>query len=133
MINIHEVRIGNYLLVDNNMRRICFINNGSSAESPSIGFISEGEAKQEMCNTERVQAIALTDQLLQELGFIFHEHFKLWQHNKPNGSYSIELDSDYQPLDFAHRPIVKGLKHLHALQNLFYSIQGQELVLETYC
>lgn len=128
MIQIKEFRVGNYVLVDNTVRRICLINNDPAEQSPFIGYEGDEECMTESCNSERLGAISLTDDLLKEFGFIFHEHFRLWQHVKPDHSYSIELDRDYSAMDFGHRPIVKNIQHLHVLQNLFYTIQGRELI-----
>lgn len=130
MIQIKEFRVGNYVLVDNKIRKICLINN-DPAQEPSIGFEGEGELVSERCSSERLAAITLTDDVLKDFGFIFHEHFKLWQRTKPYNSYSIELDRDYSAMDFGHRPIVSNIKHLHILQNLYYAIQGKELMQST--
>ena len=129
MINILEFRIGNYVLVDNIARKICVINNHPQpAQASSIGYQVEEGLEHEVVSSSRVTAVPITDELLTNFGFTFQPHFKLWRHTRPVRSYSIELDKDYSALDFAHRPIVKNMQHLHSLQNLFFTVQGEELL-----
>jgi hypothetical protein len=133
MISIHEFRVGNYVSVDTIVRRISLINNEQTpGQVPCIGFKINKENAYETCNSERLAPVPLTDQLLRDLGFIFHDYFKLWQHVKPDNSYSIELDRDYTALDFSHRPIIKNMKHIHSLQNLFFAVQGNELLINSF-
>jgi hypothetical protein len=129
MINIHEFRIGNYVLADNVIRRVCLINNDPGiTQTQGIGYLMDDDCHYEKSDSPKLSAVILTDEVLEEFGFNFHEHYKLWQHPKPANSYTIELDRDYNALDFSHRPILKNIKHFHILQNLFYTIQGEELV-----
>lgn len=128
MINIEQFRIGNYVNVDNVLRKICSLNNNGNQEEKLIGFEINNDVQFESAASDRLENVKITDQLLEQLGFTFHAHFKLWQHPRPKRTYSIELDYDYFPLDFSHQPIVRNMAYLHQLQNLFYSIQGEELV-----
>ena len=129
MINIQEFRIGNFLLADNTMRVVCLINNDTGPNAnPGIGYGYEGDCRYEDQSSDRLTGVPLSDALLEQFGFRFHPHFRLWQCIRPDGSYSIELDRDYSALDFGHRPIRSHVKYLHILQNLFFAIQGQELV-----
>lgn len=127
MINIEQFRIGNYLLVDNILRKICSLNSYGKGEEKLIGFEIDNDVEFEHPQSGRLVNAKITDQLLTDLGFTFNAHFRLWQHQRPERTYSIELDNDYFPLDFAHQPIVQHLIYLHQLQNLFFSIQGEEL------
>ncbi|QEC43154.1 hypothetical protein [Pseudobacter ginsenosidimutans] len=130
MINIEQFRIGNYVLVDSKLRKICSLNNNGNEEEKLIGFEQDGDVQFESAASDRLENVKITDQLLVLLGFTFHPHFRLWQHQRPEKTYSIELDNDYFPLDFAHHPIVQHMLHLHQLQNLFFSIQGTELAFQ---
>ena len=127
MINIEQFRIGNYVLVDNILRKICYLNNYGNKNVKLIGFEVDDDYEFESARSGRLDSVKITDQLLIKLGFTFHTHFRLWQRPRPERTYSIELDNNYFPLDFSHRPIVQHMVHLHELQNLFYSIQGEEL------
>lgn len=133
MINVKEFRIGNFLLADQSIQRVCLINNDTGPEAnPGIGYEFEGDCRYEDQCSPKLAAVPLSDALLQLLGFRFHPYFKLWQRTRLDGSYSIELDHDYTALDFSHRPIVKNIKYLHILQNLFFIVQGEELVEDSH-
>jgi len=128
MIKAKELRIGNYILADNVIKKICSIKNDE--DIVDVGYVDcddENQFGHEACDSEKLQYIPLSNKVLEQFGFNFHSHFHLWQRTRPPGSYSIELDSDFAALDFMHRPIVKQLKFVHTMQNLFYSIQGIEL------
>jgi hypothetical protein len=129
MIHINEHRIGNYILVDAEMQKICFISTDPGfAGAPGIGYKQGGKLKYEKSDSQRLEAVPLTDTLLKSFGFIFHDHFKLWQQKNSGNQYTIELDRDYTAMDFFHRPMIKNMQYLHALQNLYFSIHGEELV-----
>ena len=129
MVLIEEFRIGNYLLVDNKLRRVCCLENRErNTEDKLIGFENDDNGCEfEIAKSERFERVKINDQILLNLGFSFHTYFKLWQRKRPERTYSIELDADYFPLDFSHQPIVKNMLYLHQLQNLFFIIQGEEL------
>ena len=131
MIKIEELRIGNYILADNVIKKVCCIKKDNIASQQQyVGFEDGDQCRYEACDSERLQFMPLTDHVLQDSGFTFHTYFRVWQHSRPSRSYSIELDSDFAALDFVHRVIVKNLEFVHTLQNLFYCIQGIELNLE---
>ena len=130
MIDIEQFRMGNFVLVDNKLRKICSLNINGKEKEKLIGFEMDGDVQFENAASDRLENVKITDQLLVLLGFTFHPYFRLWQHHRPEKTYSIELDNDYFPLDFAHHPIVQHMLHLHQLQNLFYSIQGAELAFQ---
>lgn len=130
MINIEQFRIGNYVLVDNILRKIYYLNNYGHKEVKLIGFEIDDDFDFESAASDRLESVRITDQLLVGLGFTFHPYLKVWQLPRPERTYSIELDIDYFPLDFSRRPIVQQMTHLHQLQNLFFSIQGKELAFQ---
>ncbi len=128
MIIIEEFRIGNYILADNVLCKICCLKNDhESMRGKLVGFENNNVCEYESAASERLECVKITDQLLLDLGFSFHSYFKVWQCKRPERSYSIELDNDYFPLDFSHQPIVRNMLYLHQLQNLFFIIQGEEL------
>lgn len=130
MINIEQFRIGNYVLVDKKLCTVCSLNNNGRTEEHLVGFELDGEVAFESASSDRLESVRITNQLLTGMGFTFHPHFKVWQHPRPERTYSIELDNDYFPLDFSRQPIVQHMTHLHQLQNLFFSIQGEELAFQ---
>jgi hypothetical protein len=130
MINTQELRVGSYILVDNTIRRVCSIKNDESApQITHVGFKNNNRFEDEAANSERLAAIPISNELLKELGFTFNNYHKTWQHEKPQKTTTIELDAEFSAVDFSHRTLVKHVKYLHLLQNLFYSVQQQELLL----
>jgi hypothetical protein len=42
----------------------------------------------------------------------------------------MDIDPDYNVLDFMRRPVVKKLSSLHQVQNVYFFLKGEELGLE---
>src|SRR5207244_99813 len=119
-----------YILVDDIIRRVRSIKNDESATPISyIGFENNNSCEYEAANSERLAAVPISNELLRELGFTFHDYHKTWQHERPQKTTTIEQNTEYSAMDFSHRTLVKHVKYLHLLQNLFYSVQQQELLL----
>jgi hypothetical protein len=124
MVNSKEFRVGNFILVDGIRRRVSSIRN---EDRDSIGYDLENGSDVEDSSSERLQAVPVDNVLLRELGFVYHDYFKLWQRERPDKSYTIELSTDYDALDFSHNYMVRNIQFLHQLQNLFFCVQGREL------
>ena len=125
MINCHQLRIGNIILVNNRMRKVSAIslNNQSSVSVESIT-----NEEPETCSVEDIHPLLITDSILQQCNFIFHDYFRIWQ----LGSISftgieMELDRDYNIVNFLRRPLVKKIASLHQLQNIYFMVHGKEL------
>ena len=128
MVNTQELRVGSYILVDNTIRKVCCIKSDESAAPiSSIGFESNNSCEYEMATSDRLAAVPISNELLTALGFTFHSYHKTWQHERPKKTVTIELSTAYTAVDFSHRTLVKDVHYLHLLQNLFYSLQQQEL------
>jgi hypothetical protein len=128
MVTIRDLQIGNYILVDQTVRRVVFINNDPCfADTPCIGFQLGEECSYAQSDSDRISGLAITDEILRGMGFSFHDHFHTWQYRQPGGHYTIELDKDYTALDFGHRPIRRNIRHVHTLQNLFAAVQDAKL------
>ncbi len=128
MIQSHELRIGNYILVDNEMKKVCCIQEAKdNIQTLCIGFEKNNRREYEEASSDRLSAVPISDALLGALGFTFHPYHKTWQHSKPKRTSTIELDRDFSAVDFSHRELVKNVQYLHLLQNLFFSIQKEEL------
>lgn len=99
---------------------------------PHIGYLNEGVLHYERASSENVQAMPLTDDLLQQSGFTFHPHFHYWQKPSevPGTGVDMELDRDHTAVDFSHRPILKEIKYLHHLQNLYFALKREELKID---
>jgi hypothetical protein len=77
--------------------------------------------------------VPLTDDVLKQCGFVYHDYFKFWQ-LKTTGITSemseMDIDNDYDVIDFMHKPVVRHLASLHQLQNVYFMLKGRELKLD---
>lgn len=103
--------------------------NGAHNGAAAVGYEEPSDQGQHTCPLAQVQPVPLSDELLQQAGFHFHPYFQFWQKIETgNGERSeLDLDRDYNVIDFMRRPLVKGIASLHQLQNIFYSLKGREL------
>lgn len=128
MIQSSELRTGNYILVDNEMKKVCSIKSeDGKAETSFIGFENNNSCEYENASSDRLRAVPISDSILTRLGFTFHSYHKTWQHLKPKRTSTIEINQEFSAVDFSHRELVKNVQYLHLLQNLFFSIQKEEL------
>jgi hypothetical protein len=131
MIQITEFRIGNYLLVKSVVQQLSAIGIAADEEGtgPLVGYLKEGVLNYERSSSDRVQAVPLTDALLQQCGFTYNTYFQYWQKlsGVPGIGVDMELDRDHTAMDFSHRPILKEIKYLHHLQNLYFVLKREEL------
>jgi hypothetical protein len=42
----------------------------------------------------------------------------------------MDIDNDYDVIDFMHKPVVRHLASLHQLQNVYFMLKGRELKLD---
>ena len=130
MIPINELRIGNYIRFEGNIKKISFISNGSFfSAQPVVGFSGDQLNENAVYDEADVQEVSLTTDILKKCGFVFHEYFRFWQLIDLSSDHRSELDmdSDYNILDFMRRPIVKNVASLHQLQNIYFALKGREL------
>lgn len=129
MIPYYELRIGNYVLVENQLQRISMINNERSLTNVS-SIATEEETEDEGKQTfASIEPVPLTDEVLQQCHFVYHDYFKFWQLLTGTGTQpsEMDIDRDYNILDFMRKPIVKEVSSLHQLQNIFFILKGKEL------
>ncbi len=126
MIPYQELRIGNYVLADGHLRRISMIDqrNGRAATS---GSDEPGAVEEYAIDT--ISPVSLTDEVLKNCGFVYHDYFKFWQLIEGSGNTrsEMDIDGDYNLLDFMRRAVVKRIASLHQLQNLYFQLKGKEL------
>ena len=126
MIIIEEFRIGNYILANNVLCKICCTKNDhESMQGKLVGFRNNNVCEYE-AQHRRLECVKITDQLLLDLGSVFTFLFPRCGSKKTEKKLFHELDNDYFPLDFSHQPIVRNMLYLHQLQNLFFIIQGRK-------
>jgi hypothetical protein len=112
MIPLQELRVGNWIMNKDSGQYI-EVKKGFDIDDQSVDYVP----------------VPITPQVLLTCGFVFHNHFKLWQKNKAVSGTGpdMELDPDFWVLDFSHRRIGVELKSLHQLQNLYFALKGNEL------
>jgi hypothetical protein len=128
MIPCNELRIGNYFLLDGQLHRVSMLN-GTRHGDTMVGYEDESDQHPHTCTPAQLQPVPLDETLLQQAGFRYHPYFQFWQRvtNESGVLSEMDIDSDYNVIDFMRRPIVKGISSLHQLQNIFYSLKGKEL------
>src|SRR4051812_15517109 len=128
MIQAHELRIGNYVLINGTCQQVNSISAGHHlTDSAMIAYrIGIAEAE-EYCSSSRVQPLPLSKEVLAGCGFEFHEHFKFFQKKRDGRGTDMEINEDYDILDFIRKPVVKKISSLHQLQNIYFALKGNEL------
>ena len=124
MISCYELRLGNHVMANQNLLKI------SAITSTTILTIdAEGNDAEEATEYKReeVEPVPLTDELLKEFGFVYHDYFKFWQLITTGIRSEMNLSPDYEVIDFMRKPILKKLTSLHQLQNIYFLLKGREL------
>ena len=126
MIPSNELRIGNYVLCEGHLQRLAMINNKTSVIDIEK---TNGDEKVELMLSS-IHPVPLTNHILQQCEFVYHDYFKFWQLINGKGELrsEMDIDSDYNVIDFMRRPLVKGVSSLHQLQNIYFMLKGQELL-----
>jgi hypothetical protein len=126
MISCNELRLGNLVLVDKNLQQVSMI-------TGKAVFTTDAEEGHEQTTSEHssdeIEAVPLTDEVLKQCGFVYHDYFKFWQLITTGTRSEMNIDSDYDVIDFMHKPIIKNLASLHQLQNVYFTLKGRELKL----
>ena len=133
MIPVNALRIGNLVLVNDTVQKITSIDNSKiNGNTACIGYVEDSEWKQVNCDDPLLQPVEITNERLEECGFVLQRYFKLWQkaRAKSGSGMEMELDIDYNAVDFLRRPILKDVKSIHSLQNLYFALFNKELELQ---
>jgi hypothetical protein len=132
MIPCHDLRTGNYLLVNNLRRKVVTISNSNALPDLSwVGVESTTHGTEDVFPVDAVYPVALSDAILQQCHFVYHDYFKFWQLIKEDPQRSeMNIDRDYNIIDFMRRSVVKNVASLHQLQNIYYLLMGKELMVE---
>jgi hypothetical protein len=101
------------------------INNRTSSVELESG---SGETGREISIAD-IAPVPLTDAVLQEHNFVYHDYFKFWQliDGQEENRSEMDIDRDYNLIDFMRRPVVKKIGSLHQLQNVYFMLKGKEL------
>lgn len=125
MIPCNELRIGNHVLVNQTLRKVSTIS-GTTVSTVDPGNNTEAATERSFDN---IQPVPLTDDVLKQCGFVYHDYFKFWQLLTSTAGFKSEMDidGDYDIIDFMRRPIIRKVASLHQLQNIYFMLKGTEL------
>ena len=128
MIQAQELRIGNYVLINGACQQVNSISAGNALpDSALIAFCVDDVEESEYCTSGSVQPLPLSKEILAACGFEFHEYFKCWQKKIDGRRTDMEINLDYDIVDFLRKPVVKQISSLHQLQNVYFALKGNEL------
>lgn len=143
MINAKELRLSNCLLDENkNTARISgFRPFGHSTRCDEkegcyvlfdILFADGTESRNWTCDINEMQPIPLTPEVLEACGFDWSVYHQAWHYGDSliNEFYDLAecYPSGYQLQTFKGGALIGNpIHHLHTLQNLYFSLTGQEL------
>lgn len=133
-VDVKQLRIGSHILVNGKRVRVFGIGNNAIFYLPSIVSSVCKEAK-----IEQIEPIAITPELLKELGFEYHEYDNgnLWEWRLDDlyKAYGyLEFDEDTTTLWRGRLWHMKEIEtefrveYLHELENLFYMFYEKELI-----
>lgn len=123
MISCYELRIGNYVLVDESLQRIAAINRTTASTLEA----EENNENVSEHNLDNIEPVPLTDDIIKQCGFAFHDYFKFWQLITTGIRSEMNISPDYEVIDFMRKPILNKLTSLHQLQNIYFLLKGREL------
>src|SRR6478752_701335 len=126
MISCNELRLGNRVLVDKNLQQVSMIT-GTAVFTVDAEEGHEAAASEH--SSDQIEPVPLTDDILKQCGFVYHDYFKFWQLITTGIRSEMDMDSDYDVIDFMRRPIIKKMTSLHQLQNVYFMLKGRELKL----
>ena len=128
MIQAHELRIGNYVLINGTRQQVNSISAGGDLPDSALIAYCVGKVEEaEPCTSITVQPVPLSKEILAGCGFEFHDHFKFFQKKIDGRGTDMEINQDYDIIDFMRRPLVKKISSLHQLQNIYFALKGKEL------
>jgi hypothetical protein len=128
MIQANELRIGNYVLINGMCQQVNSINAGNhSPDSALIAYCVGDVEESEYCASATVLPFPISKDVLVGCGFEFHDYFKFWQKKIDGKGTDMEINQDYDIIDFMRKPLVKNISSLHQLQNIYFALKGNEL------
>ena len=141
IIDIRELRIGNYLLYDGKIVHVTLLSMDIDDEyEESIGFCELGKTTNEKADWNRalcdkLDRIPLRPEWLDRLGvsfgkglgygYPFAENFNLYLTQRPWNAVECTV-MQYSEGD----ELLQHIKYVHQLQNLYFSLTGEELTIK---
>ena len=121
MINANELRIGNLVFFNDQFIPIYEVKNESV--NFYLGLDHKGRIRYQAIYLKGIEPIIITDELLLTFGFENMEKFPIRyvQRIKPDSL------SEFEPCIVVGDLWLTGIRYIHQLQNLYFSITGKEL------
>lgn len=122
-----ELRIGNYVKLTYMVEVTAISNDGDCYYTP----IDQEEYLDEFTDIRHFEPIPLTPEVLEACGFEYDESNIKWKINK-NSKFEFAWGEECGT-QFNYSVCRRGVSHvnfLHQLQNLYYSLTGQELQID---
>ncbi len=126
MISCYELRLGNSILVNGNIQQVSMI---TAKTIFTVDAEQVLEHKSSEHSLEKVEPVPLTNEVLKQCGFLYHDYFKFWQLVTTGIRSEMDISPDFEVIDFMRKPIIKKLTSLHQLQNVYFMLKGRELKL----
>lgn len=126
MISCYELRLGNRILVDGNIQQVSMITAKTVFTVDTEQSIEQAASEYSL---ENVEPVLLTNEVLKQCGFLYHDYFKFWQLITTGIRSEMDISPDFEVIDFMRKPIIKKLVSLHQLQNVYFMLKGRELKL----
>ena len=125
MINLTELRLGNYFLFDSKPFRV------KGVDYNHVLYLEFGGSSiRKPLKKDQIDPVPLTDKILEQADFNWNESIRHWVKTYGrNGVCFIKKDPHY-PGSYSYQlgdGYYKVLYYLHELQNLFFSITNIEL------
>lgn len=123
----NELRIGNWVDLRGSYLQVFSINNTSTATHSKIELDLDSvtlDKHVKWVNISCIEPIPLTEEILLSCGFLnWNGYFSKGNIKYENGNIILKFYSD-------DAYIIKGIKYLHQLQNLYYALTGGDLEIE---
>jgi hypothetical protein len=140
MINARELSPTNLVLYNNNIQSVLSVHSHKSKKYPEgfISFIPDGEQYANDADLRNVEPIPLTPKILEQCGFeksganstqsAYSLNYYLYVVKEVDSSYSL-VRAEYINNYFVYSEglISKNIQYLHQLQNLYFSLTGEEI------
>src|SRR5881398_2401323 len=125
MIPINELRIGSYVSIKGSIKRVSLISDDSIfSEMPVLWMKGDLSKDVQKYGTADIEPVPMSDQVLSQCGFVFHDYFRFWQLiDTSSKRFKLDIDPDYNIIDFMRRPLVKKISSLHQLQNIYFALK----------
>ncbi|MBB1286176.1 hypothetical protein HRH25_17460 [Flavisolibacter sp. BT320] len=106
-------------------------NSETLTDQSLVGVEGIGYKENEAYPVQDIQPVPMSEAVLEQCNFKFHSYFKFWQLITREGVCAeMDIEPDYNLIDYMRRPVVKKIASLHQLQNIYFTLYGKELDFE---